>query len=610
MISLRRRLWLGYGGLLLVLLVVSAMSALVLTRYSRALERVFRENYDSARYCGEMDESLDRLDARAQRLIWEEEAARQNDVQAQEARFDLNLQRQLTNCTLPGELDQTRHLQDLWGRFKARYQQFDAESADRPALYRQDLLPRLQEMKRVAQQIAEMNMNNMVSVDGQAKRMLVDVRTVLLVIAITGTLMATIVVWTAGAAILHPLRAFTRSARQIEAGDLDLSLTVRSRDEIGQLATAFNSMAARLREFRRLDHDRLIRTQQTTQLAIDSLPDAVFVIGPGDHVEISNRTARTHFGIDPGATVSQLRLKWLTSLYDSIKRNHQPIEPQGYEGAVQLFENGEERFLLPRAVPMLGQNQELIGVTVILVDVTGLRRADEAKSSVISIVSHELRTPLTGVRMALSLLAGDKFGTVLPKQQRLLTAAREDSDRLYRIIENLLNISRIEAGAQFQFQRITPTDIVSHALDPLRSAFAERNLRVEVSIPGGVPEVRADPMSIGSALSNLLSNALKFTPPGGVVRVASEAEGDSVSFTVADNGPGIPEVYRDRIFEKFFRIPRESGPNGAGLGLTIAKEIIEAHGGAIDFDCPGTGGTIFHFRLPVDPNHAAAPVTG
>ena len=118
-----------------------------------------------------------------------------------------------------------------------------------------------------------------------------------LILVLAGTALAALVVWTASHTILRPLEDLTQSARQIEAGNLELNLPVRAQDEVGKLAHAFNSMASRLREFKRIDHDRLTRSRQTTQLAIDSLPDAVFVIGPDDSIEISNDAARTYFGI-------------------------------------------------------------------------------------------------------------------------------------------------------------------------------------------------------------------------------------------------------------------------------------------------------------------------
>jgi signal transduction histidine kinase len=361
-------------------------------------------------------------------------------------------------------------------------------------------------------------------------------------------------------------------------------------------------MSNKLREFRRLDHNRLLRTQQTTQLAIDSLPDAVFIIGPGGVVEISNRTAAAHFSIEPGKTVEGLdaQQKWLRPLYDSVKDGAKACEPQGYRSAIQLFDRGEERYLLPRAVCMIGPDKTRIGVAVILVDVTRLRAADEAKSGVVSTVSHELRTPLTAVRMALSLLCGDKFGPVTEKQAALLNAARQDSDRLYRIIENLMSISRIEAGrTEFRMEPLTPREIVSQVVDSIRPAFEEKAIQLRVEVSDELPRVMADSIAINSALSNLVSNALKFTPSSGSVCIAAEVVAAGIQFSVTDSGPGIPQQYASRVFDKFFRIPRKEGPTGAGLGLAIAREVIEAHGGSIELCTVHSPGARFHFTLPV-----------
>ncbi len=600
MISLRHKLWLGFGSLLLIVVAVSVLSVFFLTSYSHALERVFHENYNSVVFCDHMKDSLDQLDLRAQFLIWQQQAARQIDPGAWQKQFDDNLAAELNNCTLPGEWDHATHPSGLWGQYKSKFDQLhDLAPDQRREFYPSDLLPLHRSIKQASQDIADMNMSNMVSVDGKVKRTLLAVRNVLLILVIAATLAAATVVGIAGATILSPLKALTRSARQIEVGNLDLSLPIRSRDEVGQLAEAFNSMAAKLREFRRHDHDRLLLAQQTTQLAIDSLPDAVFIINSRGIVEISNLAARSYFGIEPALNVQQLAThKWLLPLYDSIRQGKKPHESPGYRSAVQLFEGGEEKFLLPRAVPMLGSDHSPIGVAFILVDVTRLRAADEAKSGIVSTVSHELRTPLTSIRMALSLLAGDKFGPLTEKQNALLKAAREDSDRLYRIVENLLSISRIESGrAQFQLRSMPCRDIVLQAVEPMRAPFAEKHISLDVDMPLSLPDVLADPGAVGSALTNLLSNALKYTPPGGQTRVTVSPENDMVSFTVTDTGPGIPDEFSQRIFDRFFRVPREDGPTGAGLGLAIAKEVIEAHGGTIEL-CRGfKTGSQFRFTL-------------
>jgi len=141
-------------------------------------------------------------------------------------------------------------------------------------------------------------------------------------------------------------------------------------------------------------------------------------------------------------------------------------------------------------------------------------------------------------------------------------------------------------------------EIVAMAADPLRPGFAEKKISLEVSVADVLPDVNVDRQAISSALTNLLSNAMKFTPPNGIVRLTCTSTGDTVCFAVADTGPGIPPQYQHRIFEKFFRVPRSEGPTGAGLGLTIAREIIEAHGGKLSFSSCEPSGTIFSFTLP------------
>jgi signal transduction histidine kinase len=137
--------------------------------------------------------------------------------------------------------------------------------------------------------------------------------------------------------------------------------------------------------------------------------------------------------------------------------------------------------------------------------------------------------------------------------------------------------------------------MVNQIIEPMRAAFSEKKVSLDVRLADDLPAVLADPAAIGTALSNLLSNALKFTPAGGQVRVAAASQADSVAFTVSDTGPGIPAEFAARVFDKFFRVPRPEGPTGAGLGLTIAKEVIEAHGGHIELR--GGSGSTFAFTL-------------
>jgi signal transduction histidine kinase len=314
-----------------------------------------------------------------------------------------------------------------------------------------------------------------------------------------------------------------------------------------------------------------------------------------------NRTAASLFGLKPEMQVSRSEatpsLHWLPALLKAVWEGL-PVQSKGYESAIQIFDNEQERFFLPQAIPILDEDKELIGATIVLVDVTRLRKLDELKSNLLSTVSHELRTPLTSLQMAVYLLLEEKVGTLNPKQIELLVAAREDSDRLRHIIENLLDLSRIESGrVRMELQKMMPREIIFAAVDPMRAAFQDRGISFDVDVDAEVPSVWADPTRIGLVLTNLLSNALKYTPAGGNVRVEARSEEELVRFSVSDTGIGIPEPYLQHVFDRFFRVPGQTTTGGAGLGLAIAKEIVEAHGGNIECQsCEGEGAT-FSFTL-------------
>ncbi len=230
--------------------------------------------------------------------------------------------------------------------------------------------------------------------------------------------------------------------------------------------------------------------------------------------------------------------------------------------------------------PILNNRKELIGIILILKDVTDQLEQDELKKGVISTVSHQLKTPLTSIRMAIHLLLDEKIGPLTPKQQELLIAAREDSERLHKILDNLLDISRIVSGKMaMEFHAVPPHQIVSETVESFRGAALGYGVKIHTLLPGDLPEVWADTMRIGHVFANLLSNALKYTASGDTVTVAAQVGEEQVEFSVSDTGKGIPEQYLSRIFDPFFRVPGQEADTGTGLGLSIVKEIVEAHGG-------------------------------
>ena len=357
-------------------------------------------------------------------------------------------------------------------------------------------------------------------------------------------------------------------------------------------------MAASIREFRRSNRSKLFRIQQATQQAFDSLPEAVAVIDPEGTVEVATETARNFFGLQPNTPIKELPLEWINGLVQEALKQGRITESKGNQTVIQHFIKGEERYFRPEAIPILDQERQSTGVVLVLQDVTQIRHQDELKRGMISTVSHQLKTPLTSIRMAIHLLLEEKVGPLTEQQVDLLLAAREDSDRLHNILNNLLDISRIESGkTKMELQAVSPNSLQMEALEPFWRAAHDQGVTLLVDIPGELPDVWADPTRIYYVFSNLLSNALRYTPPGGTITFSAKAEEKEVRFSVTDTGKGIPSQYLPRIFEQFFRVPGQEKESGAGLGLAIVKEIIEAHGGTVGVESQEGKGSTFIFTL-------------
>lgn len=608
MFGLQQKLLFGFGGLLAILLVVSALGIAVLAQYRGALDKFYYENWRSVEYGQNMVDSLDRLDEISRGLATAENRSGQIDeAKKQIALFNQNCADEDRNITLPGEREIAEKLSEAWWGKNLQGQavsETNCRAAYLAMLYGHataasyaQVAQLKKEAKTQAEAVIRLNVENMRPIDGKAKKMADDATRAMVLLAIAGAALAGVFIAVMSRSILRPIQTLTRSFQEIEQGNLDLLVHVKSRDELHQLAEAFNSMAAKLRELRRTDRAKLMRTQRTTQLAVNSLPDAIAIVNPDGVIELSNDTAQQLFQLVPGKPAPEVHR--LDELVKKVSVEGKAMSPKGYESAIEIYDpGGLLRYFLPQAVPIIESDGHVAGVTVVLADVSHLRRLDEMKSGMLSVVSHELKTPLTSVRMAVHLLLEERVGTLNGKQTELLIAARDESDRLQKIIDDLLDMGRLESGGvEMDLRRELPQRLINDAIAPLEAAYHERGIELSTDIPADVPPVLADPARIDHVFSNLLTNALKYTLPGGKVRISTQVEGEMVRFTVSDTGIGIPADYTKRIFERFFRVPRHEFQNGAGLGLAIAREIVEAHGGKISVESIEGKGSVFSFTL-------------
>ncbi len=404
--------------------------------------------------------------------------------------------------------------------------------------------------------------------------------------------------WRLGSSLLEPIKAVTESAVALGRGDLEREVPVTSRDELGQLAKAFNAMAVHLRAYREATLAKVLRTQRTMEATLTSAPDPVFVISSDGTHTVRNPAAEQlaqSSGFSRGFPAA------LAEPLAKVLATGDHYLPTDYGRAVTLRVAREDRHYLPRILAIGDKLTEFKGAAVILQDVTKFRLLDDAKTNLVGTVSHELKTPLTSLRMAVYLLLEQNVGALAPQQIELLETARDDADRLLRILDNLLDLTRLEAGASaLDRHPITLAGLLDGIAREARAFIDPAGQTLAVDIEPGLETetMNVDGERIRHVFINLLTNAVKYSPRGGVITLSAIAGPlGFVRFGVRDQGPGIAPENVPRVFDRFYRAPGQE-KSGAGLGLTIAREIVVAHGGSITCMSEPGQGTEFYFLLP------------
>lgn len=415
-----------------------------------------------------------------------------------------------------------------------------------------------------------------------------------LLTAIGGAVMLSLfVAWRLTASLLKPIKSLTASAVALGEGDLTREVPVISADELGQLARAFNTMAGKLREYREAMQARVVRTQRTMEATLTSAPDPVFVVDKAGRTEVRNPAAE-RLGLHefPPAIAEALGRVLATGEHDL---------PADYSRVVTLRVEREDRHYLPRILAIGDRLTEFKGAALILQDVTKFRLLDDAKTNLVGTVSHELKSPLTSLRMAVYLLLEQPIA-LTPTQRDLLETARDDADRLLRILDNLLDLARLEAGASsLDRSDVAVAEIIEEVAAEARGLVEAAGARLALRVDEVAAPVRLsiDRARLRHVFMNLITNAAKYSPPGGAVLLGATLEPGSVRFAVRDEGPGVAAESLPHVFDRFFRAPGQEGKPGAGLGLAIAREIVVAHGGSIACVSEPGHGAEFYFLVPV-----------
>jgi two-component system, NtrC family, sensor histidine kinase KinB len=612
--NLYRKLLLAQAPLALALLIVGVVSIFVISFLGSHSQTILKDNYRSVLAAQRMKEAIERMDSAALFIVAGERQKGIEQATKYTPIFEAELKVQEGNITEAGEKEFTEGLRASWADYLAKFDRLQKTTTPEETrrLYFSELEAAFYKVKVAADEILAINQDAMVRKSDAVRRTAERMNTVTLTVALIALMLGLFVSSLLTRRMLRPLSALSEATHKIGEGNFETRAHVRGNDELAQLAHDFNVMAARLGEYRKSSLGDLLQAHLSMQAAIDSLPDPVVIFAVGGDLQNVNQAAQTLLGLisetgvkEPLKAVDASVRSVLERMRSHVLSGKGAYNPRGFEDAVQLPTVLGDRYFLPRAAPVYETRGVVVAATVILQDVTRLRRFEELKNDLVATVAHEFRTPLTSLRMAVHLVTEQVAGPLTDKQAELLHTAREDCDRLQAMVDDILDLSRIESGKIELYPLPTPVaDLIEKAIEENKAEASAKGLHLTVDFP--LPEVKVltDHERIGHVFSNLIGNAVRYTAGEGSVTLGAHVANGTVRFTITDTGKGIAKEYHSRIFEKFFQVP-DSGPKGTGLGLYIAREIVWGHGGQIGVESePGKGST-FWFTLPTAEQPAA-----
>ncbi len=588
--SLRNRIRNGTLAMLMIAVALVALALPEVQNLGGAIGRTLFRNYLSIEASQHMHAALWNLELAAH----DGRVAAVLPASQDEFRHWIRVER--NDVTEVGEAALAKEIDD---RGKALFAQI--ESGQSTATQDQEFAALHQQLDR----LIEINRNAMFRADSRATqmsdRLTYEFAAGLVLLLVLGSALSWTIAWN----LSKPLDELTQRLRGFSLRGPSVRLGPQSLAELEGVAGEFNRMAERLEQFEKLNVDRIIYEKSKTEAIIESLEDGIVLIDPQGVVTHINEVAAIIIGID--------RAEALGSPFNDLDSNHphylrvraalangNKMFNDSARVEVDLHVRGRDHTYVLKPVVLHSEENESLGTLLILQDITYLRDKDRARVNLVATLSHELKTPLTSLALSAELLERDK-SHLDSKQRELLATASEDIGRIRHLADDLLNLARGETGTiSIRGVTVDLADLIQRVMNSFALQADQKGVALKSEIADSTVQVLADPVKLSWVISNLIGNAMRYTPSGGSITVSSAADGDKARFQVKDTGTGVAPEIRDHLFERYAQWSANgTEPGSAGLGLAIAKEIVEAHGGRVFVDSVVGAGTCFTVELPL-----------
>ncbi|MFW5786987.1 MAG: ATP-binding protein [Halanaerobiales bacterium] len=597
--SLKGKIFIGYLLVVIILVMVALWSINNFINLSNSIDNILVENYQSIKASESMIESLERQDSAHLMILNGQIDEGKNTFKEHERDFLKWLARAEDNITINGEEKIIEDINDKYLEYMNSFERFiNLEDEENGDFYHENILTQFYNIKDDIRELRAVNQEEMVKAqekaDNRANKAVIST----IIISVIAIAVAIVFGLYLSNLILRPIKQLEKAIKSVADRNFNQKINVKSENEIGKLAKEFNKMIEKLQEYEKININKLVDERDKSKAIVDNITSPLLVTDAENRVTLINQEAKDLFDIEEdNLNTHFLELINNEDLFNFIN-NKQESEQE--DQTVTIIKDDKECHYKVSSNTVFDKEGEIKYTVTLLEDITKLKEIDEMKSEFVSTVSHEFRTPLTSMNMSLSMLLSEDAGEINDEQRELLEATFEDCERLNNLVNDLLDLSRIESGKiQMEFEKNNVKNLIETTIEPFQKQAEEKGIDLYSRDIEENIMVWADSNKVSWVISNLIGNALRYTFEGGEIVVDARKKDQYVNISVEDTGVGIPKEYQDKIFDKFIRANNnDDNASGTGLGLAISKEIIEAHNGKIWVESEEGEGSKFTFSVP------------
>lgn len=606
--TLKSKISLGVIFLFAVILLLSVLGIMFINHLAHKSKGTIVENYSSINYMMNMVNELDDINTFQIKYLEKQilDSVQLNEYRESINFFEKNLQHETNIITESGEAELVHQLHSTYKDYLNSYEQLQ----NNPQLKEKDFEILRERYLAVKIKILEIYKINMTAITHKTNNLQTTADDVTLYMSIVATLSILITlsfIFTFPASIVGSIKALTEKIKSISEKNYDQKLEVHSEDELGELANAFNVMAARLKLYDAKQIDQLLFEQKRLEAVVHSFEDGILFIDENRKVVMVNNTILQltglkesdvlhHYIPDVAAYNDLIREIYKTVL---LKISNDEVEIK----LIRIAHEGKEFFFNIETEEIITfseteKKETFIGNLILLRNITKYQERDKAKTNLLATASHELKTPLSSINLSLKLLDDKRVGVLNDEQKEIISTLRQHSNRLSRVINELLDYSQIETGnIRLKFTSVKPDIVLDIGVTALMMQVSEKNIDLQTVVEEDLPEIHADLEKLVFVFINILNNAIRYSKKGDEIKIEVKKVGNDVLFSIKDNGPGISKEDKERLFQRFTQVG-EISKQGWGLGLAISKEFINAQNGRIWVESELGKGSTFIFSIP------------